>query len=433
MKKVKTIRNFFMMLCLVSVIAGLFSFSAKPVSAATNPGITVKSVTNLTTTNAQINATVSNPSQIRLKKAGFILYNASGSQLANKYDSINYTLKSFNAWFDLNEYYGKLNPGTTYKYRFYVMNSSGTYYYSSFCSFTTKTAVAAPSVSANAVSNLTSTNAQLNAVISNPSKTKITRSGFLLYNANGALLANKYDSCSCTGTSFKSWFNLNSYYGKLTAGTTYKYKFYIVNSSGTYYSNLYSFQTSAASSAKYVGYTESIKAFVSNAKWDTGSPSGNAVGNYCGSYRVAGSCMAYAADFIMYTTGNSNWQYTSGTRYYDLTQIRVGDVLHNPTNGKGTHTFCIIGIVSKSANRIVVKTAEGNDGGKSFVCTGSGDYSVLEKINGAWYRTSYKNGVKYSGPRQINTYWHFDTKVISDKTKLASLQSEWGARTSYFK
>ena len=115
---------------------------AMKAEAATNPSITVKAVSNLSTTNAQINATINNSGKMRLKKCGFILYNASGKQLKNRYDSINYTLKSFNAWFDLNSYYGKLTPGTTYKYKFYVMNASNQYYYSAVKSFTTPKKVA---------------------------------------------------------------------------------------------------------------------------------------------------------------------------------------------------------------------------------------------------------------------------------------------------
>lgn len=118
--------------------------------AATAPSVTLKAVSNPTTTNAQINASIKNPSRTRLKKCGFILYNSAGKQLANKYDSINYTLKSFNGWFDLNRYYGKLQAGTTYKYKFYVMNSSGSYYYSAVGSFATKGAAKA-SVATTAV------------------------------------------------------------------------------------------------------------------------------------------------------------------------------------------------------------------------------------------------------------------------------------------
>lgn len=111
---------------------------AMKAEAAANPSITVKAVSNLTTTNARINATINNSGKMRLKRCGFVLYNANGKQLKNRYDSINYTMKSFNGWFNLNKYYGKLTPGTTYKYKFYVMNSSNKYFYSGVKSFTTK-------------------------------------------------------------------------------------------------------------------------------------------------------------------------------------------------------------------------------------------------------------------------------------------------------
>lgn len=65
--------------------------------AATNPSIAVSSVTNLTSTNAQINATVKNPSRMRLRKCGYILYSSNGKVISNRYDNINYTYSSFNA------------------------------------------------------------------------------------------------------------------------------------------------------------------------------------------------------------------------------------------------------------------------------------------------------------------------------------------------
>lgn len=105
--------------------------------AATKPSITVRTVSNLTSTNAQINATINNSGRMRLKRCGFLLYDAKGKLLANRYDKIDYTMKSFNGWFDLNEYYGKLTAGTTYKYKFYVTNSYYWPYFSQTYSFTT--------------------------------------------------------------------------------------------------------------------------------------------------------------------------------------------------------------------------------------------------------------------------------------------------------
>ena len=153
------------------ILLGLFCIlPAVRAEAAAGPVITVKAVSGITETNARINAAVKNPGKMRLKKCGFILYDAKGKQLKNRYDSINYTLKSFNGWFDLNAYYGKLTPGTTYKYQFYVMNSSGKYFYSSVGSFTTKKKTFMNAVSKKVVSALSMVSSTLHAVTSRNKK-----------------------------------------------------------------------------------------------------------------------------------------------------------------------------------------------------------------------------------------------------------------------
>lgn len=244
-----------------ALLLGMFCMMpAMKAEAAANPKITVKSVTKLTETNAQINAVIKNSGKVRLKKCGFLLYNSRGKLLANRYDKINYTKTSFNGWFDLNSYYGKLTSGTTYRYRFYVMNDSNKYFYSSVKSFTTKKAAQA-TVTVKAVSGLSDTTAQLNATVNNPGKLTLKKCGYLLYHANGRLLSNRYDTINYKKTSFNAWFELNSYYGALTPSTTYKYKIYVVDSSGKYYySAMKSFQTSkkaAESTTKKLSYSGS--------------------------------------------------------------------------------------------------------------------------------------------------------------------------------
>lgn len=254
---------------------------AMKAEAAAKPTITVKSVTNLTTTNAQINAKINNSGKMRLKKCGFILYNANGKQLKNCYDSINYTLKSFNGWFDLNDYYGKLTPGTTYKYNFYVMSSSNKYYYSAMKSFTTKK-ISNPTIALKAVSGLHEYDAQINATVKNPGKLTLKRCGYILYNENGKQLSNRYDSINYTKTSFNAWFNMNSYYGVLTPSTTYKYKFYVVDKNGKYYySAASSFTTpkkSADSVAKKLSYNTSAISKIG------AQPAGS---SYCSVYAIS--------------------------------------------------------------------------------------------------------------------------------------------------
>ena len=294
------------------IAAALFGvlclFCPQRAQAASAPKITLKSVSNVTATNAQINASISNPSKVRLKKCGFILYNSGGKQLTNLYDSINYTLSSFNGWFDLNDYYGKLQPDTTYKYKFYVMNSSGSYYYSSVGSFSTKKA---PTVTLKAVSSLTASNAQINASISNPSKLKLVRCGYYLYNSNGTQLSHRYDTINYTLSSFNGWFNLNTYYGTLKANTTYKYKIYVKDSSGNVYSSaLSTFKTKAAPAASQTsGGTKILSYSASKIAGIGPQPSGS---KYCSVYaisyaRAVAGKTPYSNPYAYWTADGALW------------------------------------------------------------------------------------------------------------------------------
>lgn len=219
----------------------LLMFTAWPqrTYGASAPTITVKAVSKLSGTNAQINATISNPSRIRLKKCGFVLYDQNGAQLTDRYDAINYTMTSFNGWYDMNEYYGKLQPGATYQYKFYVMDASGNYYFSSVNNFSTSgqsAQTASVTVTDQGVTKLSATDAQINASISDPSKIRLVRCGYHLYDGNGNLLSDRFDTINYTMASFNGWFDMNEYYGQLSPSTTYTYDIYVMDASGNTYS-----------------------------------------------------------------------------------------------------------------------------------------------------------------------------------------------------
>ena len=234
---------------------------------ASAPTITVKAVSKLSATNAQINATIDNPSRIRLKKCGFVLYDQYGSQLTDRYDAINYTMTRFDGWYDMNEYYGQLQPGATYQYKFYVMDVSGNYYISNVDTFTTQgqTAPAASvTVTDQGVSRLSATNAQINASISDPSRIRLVRCGYHLYDGNGSLLSDRYDTINYTMTHFDGWFDMNEYFGALSPSTTYTYDLYVMDASGnTYSTQRGSFttqagQATAAGGSMTLGYDPSV-------------------------------------------------------------------------------------------------------------------------------------------------------------------------------
>lgn len=254
----------------------------------------------------------------------------------------------------MNSYYGKLTAGTTYKYRFYVVNSSNKYFYSGTYSFRTTPAVVNPSISVKSVSGLTSNDARINATVNNPSRLKITKCGFILYDNNNKTLASKYDSINYTYASFNAWFNLNSYYGKLTANTTYRYRFYIMTSQGQYvYSPVCSFTTAKATAPS--SYTNKINAFISDARWKNGvSWNGYQTPKLSG-YSSKGCC-AYTSDFAAYVWGKSSFR--DGIKYSGTANIKAGDIIYvtKETNTSfNQHWFVVL-----ERNGNTLKTAEGN-------------------------------------------------------------------------
>jgi len=236
-KIVERITVLVLTLCMIASLG--LSLSVPAYAATKNPTIALKAVSNITQTDAQLNATVSNSSRAKIKSVGFELYDAKGNLLANKYDTLNQTWATVYASFDLNKYYGFLQAGTEYKYLVYVKTGSATVK-SSIVSFKT---VQNPSITLKGVSDLTSTDAQLNADIKNPGKVTITKVGFTLWDSNGTKIADKYDSISMT-TGFTAWFKMSKYLGKdLVPGSTYKYLIYVTTSAGTTKSSKGSFTT----------------------------------------------------------------------------------------------------------------------------------------------------------------------------------------------
>lgn len=159
-KQIRTITSGTLRYAAAFLLLLLLTFSISTnAHAATKLSVTIKSVTKISQTNAQINAKINNPSRMRLRKCGFQLYKASGNKyylIATRYDSINYTLKSFNAWFDMNQYYGKLTAGTTYGYRFFLVDNSGKTYYTKVYSFKTTAPPKKQSVISKTVSKVVS-------------------------------------------------------------------------------------------------------------------------------------------------------------------------------------------------------------------------------------------------------------------------------------
>lgn len=293
MKAKKLISTLMVLIMIVSTISAVGIASAD----AAAPSITLKEVTNLTNNNAQINATVNNPSKAKITKVGFQLGTKSGSWSTTKSESLNRT-NGFSVWYSMNKWYGKLKSNQTYYYRFFI-TTGGKDKYSSIGSFKTKSDI--PTITVNGVTNKTHNNAQINAKVSNPYKLKVTKVGFQIGTKSGTWLATKSESINKT-TDFTTWYLMSKWYGTLKASTTYYYRFFITVGGKDYYSSIKSFKTDSVNTStnKY----PQIKALsISRIYQPKNDPYG-----YCLKLSTA---TAYAYVYKNYRTAGKDIAYTS--------------------------------------------------------------------------------------------------------------------------
>ena len=220
--------------------------------AASVPSFSIKKVTSLSYNNAQINAAVSVPSNMKIKEAGF--YFGTSANKLKKNAKCDKNSKGWSASQIKNLYYNlkskgcSLSDNTTYYYKFYLINTSNKTYYSSVEKFKTPSLV---SFSIQRVSGLTYNNATISANVNIASNTKIKEAGFYIGTATDNLTKNaKCDknNSDWSASQIKNIsYELKAKGCSLSANKTYYYKFYCISTGNkTYYSSVNSFKTSAA-------------------------------------------------------------------------------------------------------------------------------------------------------------------------------------------
>ena len=101
-------------------------------------------------------------------------------------------------------------------------------------------------------------------------------------------------------------------------------------------------------------YAERVSAFLTDARWQTGTPWGYYQRPKVSSWSSIGCC-AYAADFATYVYGSpSAWNTSDFQQFYSAGEIRAGDIIY-VQSGKNEHWFVV---VSRTGNKLY--TAEGN-------------------------------------------------------------------------
>ncbi|MBR0412490.1 MAG: hypothetical protein IJI47_02845 [Eubacterium sp.] len=222
------------------------------VAYVTSPSVAINAVSNVTSTSAQINFTAKNPNKLTIKTVGAQVRKKGSSSWTTKTEAMNknYTnATSTPMWWTIGsgkEINMSLTQNTTYEYRAFVIYN-GIYYYSSISSFTTKSTL--PYVKVRDISNLTKTSAQINFTAKNPNKLTIKTVGAQVRKKGSSSWTTKTEAMNknyTNATSTPMWWTVGSgkeINFKLSAGTTYEYRAFVVYSGTKYYSPISTFKT----------------------------------------------------------------------------------------------------------------------------------------------------------------------------------------------
>ncbi len=225
---------------------------------ATTPTVTLRSPSHIETNSARVHLTAKNPSKLLITARGVQVKKKGESSWAKTY-SEDLSKKDYNKNTEITGYFdigsGKevnyaLSAGTTYEYRCFV-TSGGTNYYSKTSTFTT-TPVTSATWSNYKTSNITETNAKIEARVTFNKSVKHEKAGFYFGTESGKLTKNtKNDTINKSRKVTDMWFDLNKYGQTLKAGKTYYYQFYIVAGGQEYKSAEKSFKTKGTLTTDY--------------------------------------------------------------------------------------------------------------------------------------------------------------------------------------
>ncbi len=201
--------------------------------ACDNPTLTTQAATSVTETTATLNATITNGGTSNVTERGF-QYGPTTSygQTLTQTAGAPYSTGTFTGSIS------SLTCGTTYHFRSYATNTTGTSY-GEDVSFTAN-ACRAPSMSTQAATSVTETTATLNGTITDTGSSSVTERGFEYgpTTSYGQTVAQTAGAPYSTGTFTGS-------ISSLTCGTTYHFRSYSINSTGTAYGTDVSLATTA--------------------------------------------------------------------------------------------------------------------------------------------------------------------------------------------
>lgn len=197
---------------------------APEVLAATKPTMKSAATSKITCTDAQINAVIANSGKAKFTEFGFSIWQKENNKVVNKKsykESASLNATTITVWYNMNKWHGKLKPATTYYYEIYAKYASGKL--ASSGNF--KTAAENVKVTHKATTNISDTNAQINATFTNPNKVKITHCGFEIWKtAEPKKVTTKKETVNLTNATITAFFDMNKYIGKLAPNTKYSFR-----------------------------------------------------------------------------------------------------------------------------------------------------------------------------------------------------------------
>ncbi|HLP74966.1 MAG TPA: hypothetical protein VK155_18830, partial [Bacteroidales bacterium] len=239
-----------------------------------------------------------------------------------------------------------LTAGTTYYIRSYATNSAGTGY-GPERSFSTATAIAIPTITTSAVTDITQTSAVSGGNISSDGGDAITASGVCWNTSANPTISNNKTLDGSTIGAFIS--NITG----LTPGVTYYVRSYATNSAGTAYGSQVSFATQAAS----IDLPTLSTAAITSITQTSASSGGNVISQGGAAVTARGVCWNTSPDPTISNSktsdGNGTGSFTSSltslsasTTYY----VRAYATNASGTAYGNTQTFTTNSVVTQSAS-----------------------------------------------------------------------------------
>ena len=288
---------------------------------AVAPTASTTAASDITSTTATLNGHITSDGGATITARGFVYATSNSDLIIGTTGVTNVIVSGTTGVF--NSAITSLTAGTAYFYTAYAINSAGTSY-GNEQSFTTEAVVraVAPTASTTAASNITSSTATLNGNITSDGGATITARGFVYATSNTDLTIENTaaDTVIVSGTTG----TFNSAITGLTAGTTYYYRAYAINSVDTTYGAVQSFTTLAVAPTASTTAASDITSTTATLNGNITSDGGATITARGFVYAISNADLIIentAADTVIVsgTTGTFSEQITSltaGTQYY---------------------------------------------------------------------------------------------------------------------